>query len=1174
MKKKNKKVENANKNNVIIDKEIQTIEDDIIGIEAHVDTLKDAINEGAGLISLSSGYGGGKSSICNIISNDKMFNKTSVVSLWDVVIDKDKKIIKTGNTIEIEQNEFSSLNLYKSFLFQLAGDFHGARYSRYINKALNRTTTFFNIYSKGKIFFLCIFSIILSSLTYAISFGIRFNFKLNWLNPDISLNQDFIKYISLFFIGLFSFFAIYNGKILYTSWKTERDRLITTDDVTSLFVGLINDSIRSKNPLYIFKKNKKYKKNLVVIEDVDRCLEDSTIDKKLLLSFIKGLVKLKHYKCKNYILNRKLESVIFIIALDESKIYNIEKNEYNDEILKLFDYRLDLGKIHNEDFTYILNELLSKVNIENTDINVPKFNVILRGENNSIRLIKNIINDALLKYHSLKKKFNSTVNIRLEPCIAYSYLKNKFYEEFTGFLKDEHKMVKSIKGAIDSFHQTNEAVLDSYAKNENFREELKVLIKIGYIDFEFKNYFYNYPKGEPFTTIYESIFRSYMIHKKPLDTESNKLVSEKKVKDIQNYINQLSLNYPLDLLDDIYISRILFEMEEDIQLLNFLYSVLKLDTQENQKISISNLQKLFNLNMYDNIKIYLSKVNSNHWKKENIIETPEFYEFRLKLIKYFRDEIAKFDNLFLGNFDSIKYEEFECLSDKVNANQLINMNKFSEDLEIVIPKLIKFNTIDQNINLAKYWEKNIVDKEKFANYLFDLLKQEAKYNLQLLSMFKKYYTIVSEMEFYDYYNSLIPMLSIEELQKVNQLKYKTEITDENLKLFFKHSLKITPLISLFNNRQFEKIVNLNDDISNYFSDTNFTSEVDDLYIIDFKKFLLDSVNEYSKFDFLFKNNKYPMEIDWSTINNVHLLFTNNYQYSGDIIANIRNCEYDDTKIEMALNEMEKMVLSYPPVVSDILYNFMDEKCDIIKSNITLFKDKIKSIINKMGNSSFKAKTAVYYQAILGQYEPGFDELIKGYSNENDKLEYAKFLNDLEEDLIVNSILAIGLIYPFNEKIIKLLIDNGEYAVALKTSIKAANYNFINDAINNLDALKLIEIYKEDEYKQYLIKNDNFLNKIESSNMSNMISKTDIINELNENTHIKLLGVVINNFSDLDIINILSSLTQISIGKEKQFIDIIKNKKVLIANNPGTCEIIKNLLPTAYKRQFTMKIINQ
>lgn len=1181
----NDDISNKKKSKVIIDKEIVSINDDYIGIEQHVNTIKDAINDGAELISLSSGYGGGKSSLCKILSNDEMFGKTSIVSLWDVVIDKDyKQSTQEKNGTDqpkdiTPEKEFSLLNLYKSFLFQLAGDYKSARYSKYVNKALNKTTTFFNIYSKSRLFFFSIVLFFIFGLVYALSFGIEFKYQIKWFSDmDIIVNQMILQYFSLFGIVLTVFFMFMSGKILYTSWKTERDRLITNDDVTALYVDLINDSI-SRN----------CKKNLIIIEDVDRCLDDKTINDEQILSFLKGLLKLKHYSCKNSSLNKKLRSVVFVVAINEAKIYsrNFPKS---DELLKLFDYRLDLGKIHNDDFDSILSRLLLSVNIP-SNCDLSKFKVVLRSKNNSIRLLKCVINDALLKYNTLQNKFkNAQANIRLESCIAYSYLKNNYYDQFTIFLANDYDAVCSINEAIKRLDKgqeinftTNEStVLGKNNKGLNeFKNEMEFFIKNRYIDFDFKLYFYNYPKGEKITTIQQSIFKGYIVEGKPLNVENNKCVEVEYIKEIQQYVIEQKLSYPLNILEDKYVSKILFERPNDDCLYNFLLDSLKLDNEKNQIIATSNTKKIFDLDNRDNVLKYFLRVYKENWNKENIItETKEFYEFRFILTEYFKDDIVEFRNLFINSFDSITVDEFEFLNDKKIAYQLINMTKFSNGLTAIIPKLIEHLKVNENVTLAKYWEKNCNNDHDFAQYMFSLMKHVKIFNYELLNLFKNYYSFVDEYQFSEYYNSILQNISLEELKKINQLKYRTKLSEENLAFLLKNSLKTTPLVSLLYNKQYSDILNENVDYSTCFSNMNSSVEPTEYdYLInnikEFKSFLLYNVNSNNRFDYLFIGNyeiKYPVDIDWSTVINVHLLFIKNYSNVNNIIENIQTRNYIYENILDIFNEMDLIPYNYNSIKCEIFIQLLTKNAETIKSNLLVLDEKIKLLINSLNSNCDKAKASIYYQIILNIVEPAYDNVIKSFGQVDDKQKYAEYLNELEETPPIDSILCADTIYPFNERIILLLLENKYFVIALKSSILSNNIKLIDVAICNLSAQILIDVYREEEYKNNLLTNMSFLNKVKSAKMTGSISINDFIDVLNIETNIGVLKFIIENYSDNIILNVLNSLKIISSGTESLFIEVISKKGKTIAGDMNLCARIKKMLPKNYRSSFTLKVI--
>lgn len=1175
---KNKKRQTSEeKSKVILDRKIDNFADDFIGVNEHVQTIKSAIDGGAEIISLSSGYGGGKSSLCNILSKDKTFNKVSVVSLWDVIIDKDNKEKKA------QKEEFNILSLYKSFLYQMAGSFHSSRYSNYINKALNKTTTFFNIYSKTRSFIFCAILFVIFALTYALSLGIEFKYELTIFDTfDLTLNQNILSYLSLFVMGLTIFWMIINGKVLYTSWKTEKDRLITSDDVTTLYVDLINDSIHKNLPW------QKYKKNLVIIEDVDRCIDDKTITDENVLTFLKGILKLKHYTCKNYFLRKKLKSVIFIIAINEGKIYDSEF-ERKDELLKLFDYRLDLGKIHNEDFEYILDELLKKVSIPLPYTN-KIFKVILKSKNNSIRLLKCVINDALLKYNSLCNKFKSKgATIRLESCIAYSYLKNNYFTNFDWFLNNDDVAVEMINDTLNKVKQKKDIFtkenINSFIQNlnrnntsESFVKELFFFIKNNYIDEDFKQYFYNYPKGEKYTTIQESKLREYLFNEGNLDIENNKNVSKIYIFKLKEKMNDLKLNYPLDILEDSYLSEQLFSNVNDNCLSIFLSNNLKLDSIENQKKSIQALKKIFNLNVpKENIKLYLICNYSSNWTSNKILaDSNEYYELRYLLVEFFKEDIIEFKNLFMNNATSISYNEFSLIKNKNKISQIINMTNFSEDLEKIFPELIGVNTIEEHIIFAKYWYKNLNNHYLFAKYISDLLLYHNKYNYELLKLLRPHYSLILEdKKLNNYFNSIIEKLNADELKKLNELKYFINLDENNLLKFNNNKLALTPLISLLYYERFGEIIKYSIDES-IFSTLSLNNEYDYLSngIKKFKEYLL-TLDYNSKYDLLFSTKfeeKYPITINWTFVKNIHLLFINNYSMIDNIIGNIRTNSLDFDQICYYLDEIQKMSTSYNDSKVNLVLTILNKYHNIIKQNINMFDNKFDVIISKINNFSKVAKLYIYYQVELKIFVSKYSDKIREYGTNEDKTKYAEFINSLENPSI-DGVLAVDIVYPFNEKCIKLLYDNKYYEKTIKSSILADNCTMIRESINNLQPSALYNVYQEDQkYKEKLINNDIFLNKIKSGGYTNNISVNDIIDSLNKNMTIPLLCFVIDNYNDSIIIKILSSLESIPERLGGDFVSLIAKKQEIFKHNINLAYYLRNLLTKNSKRKFTINII--
>lgn len=986
-------------------------------------------------------------------------------------------------------------------------------------------------------------------------------------------------------MGLSVFLMIINGKVLYTSWKAEKDRLITGDDVTTLYVDLIKDSIHKIIPL------KKYKKNLIIIEDVDRCIDDESITDDNVLSFLKGILKLKHYTCKNYFLREKLKSVVFIIAINEAKIYTLDNDQEN-ELFKLFDYRLDLGKIHNEDFESVLKELLKKVSIPSSYTD-KTFKVILRGKNNSIRLLKCIINDTLLKYYALCKKFESKdATIRLESCIAYSYMKNNYFKDFDSFLNDDAIAVEIINDALNLVKQKKDIIngqhfnklIEKSSKVENvfFFKELFFFVKNNYIDEDFKQYFYNYPKGEKYTSINESILREYLFNEGKLNIDNNKNVAKTYILKLQEQINYLGTDYPSDILNDSYLSEQLFSSNNnDVRLLNFLSENLKLDSIENQEKAIINVKKIFNLKVpKERIRLYLLKNNNLIWIRDKVlVESKEYYEFRYLLVEFFRDDIIDFKNLFMDNATSISYKEFALIENKKMISQVINMMKFSNDLEKIFPELIGVNSLEEHIIFAKYWDKNVNDQHLFARYIADLLLYYNKYNYELLKILRQHYNLVSSDERINtYFNDIIVGLNIDDLRKINDLKYFINLDEENLLRFIDNKLYLTPLISLLCYERFEDIIKYSIEPSTF---TTLSLYIENDYLAnkinEFKKFILN-LDYNNQYDLLFVGKlaqKYSINIDLKTIKNIHLLFECNYSNIDNIVNNIETGCFDFNQICYILDEIYKMPYPYSQAKDILVVTIMNTYPNIIKQEIIAFDEKLNAIISTMNIKPQIAKVYIYYQLAIDKFVPEYCDTIRTWGTKEDKQKYANFINGLDCPTI-EGILSIDFAYPFNEKCINILFNNKYYEKTIKCSILSEKYNFMNEAIDNLQAsTTLSNIYKEDQkYKEMLINNERFLNKIKSEGYISSLAINDIIVSLNNNMTIVLLKFLIDNYSDTNILKVLSALEKVPENLEEEFVNCVIKKRDLLKNNLDLANKLRNLLTKNNKRRFTINIIKK
>ncbi len=1172
--------ENSIKPLAIVNKEIETEEEDLIGVEAHIATIKDAINNGAEVISLSSSYGGGKSSVCKLLSKDELFYKTSTISLWDVAIDK--QIIdanaKDGNgKISKAESRLNIIDLYKSFLFQLSSDFYDEKYSRYISKALNKSTTFFNIFLKNKIakvlFVLTMFFLGI----YLLCFGLEFNWDLI-SNEKVKLiiTNKTIQYFALSLAGISLLLLIFKCKIVYTSWKSEKERLITNDDVTTLYTSIINDSI----PFY--RQTKIYQevhlncgsKSLVIIEDVDRCVDDKSLDTKLLMNFLKSLIKLKHYNCKNRFLNKKLKSIIFIIALDEKKLYDSEDKE---SILKLFDYRLDLGNIHNEDYVGILNELLKSFdNLDLEDINKDDFKIILRNKSNSLRLLKNIINDAMLKYNVLKNRFQKSNNIKLKACIAYSYLKNTFYLDFNNFISDGSTAVLIIQNNLDAYYQNKPLPLDGF-KDDNFKKELAFLIKTGYIDDYFKLYFYNYPKIEHCPTLQEAVLKDYLLGKEELNVSSNKKVSREYIKKMQGYINSLKLGYPNNLLDDSYLSNILFESESDSCLIALLTSKLNLDTEKNISVAIETIRTIIH-NQIDRESalpyfIESTKVIWSSEKKFNY-SCESFYVFRKILFSYLQDDIIEFKQLFNSPINPLSKEEFAFLENKKSAMSLINDN-FHKDLEDIFPNLFTYCNSTENLKYALFWSKNVSNENKFILYAKDVLLSLNTLDLKLLSAMKPYLGLLfTDDDLNKWINCKIKELTKEVLKEFNELHLILNLDKESEDIMTSNGLGMTPLITLLYSKQFNDIRNSSFEYKTRFGNFLKSSEYIDESIYEFQQYYLSLPSE-NKFDDIFENKflaKYPISVDWKNVNNIHLVIAKNLNNKENIILNLNNkVLFNKEKIQLTLLELCSLTNSYFNIICDCLMQlFQTYPKEVAECNELCQVDIIKTILAQP--EEYAAKLAIKYQIVIQKVIEEFFDVITSCKSEEDNIIYAEFINAQSSTPSIDVLDSINVDYPFNRDIIAEFYTAKRFSKVIKSSILSKDNYYLKSAIEQIPIRNLLGIYQEKEiFKNALLKNHEFLSKMKENQLAKEISDSDIISIINQDFSMNLVKFVVSALDDERIIRILNGIEHINDNQVSSFIEIIKLKSDIIVNSKDTYEHLWNIIPANYRGVFTKKI---
>lgn len=887
--------DNTFKYRALVNKEIIDLNEDYIGIDNYIESIESAIDENAKIICINSTFGGGKSSICSILKKSKKISKKSSISLWDVSMDAKRNLSKIKGEMATEKANIDIMSFYSSFLCQLSADFKSIGYSKYVNKVLNKSTTLFKmVLRKASIWILSLIALVSFSLAYLCQGINSINWK--WLSNleqliGIDFNKNILTY-GLIFIGIINiFWIVYYGGVIFSTWKDYKTRILKIQDVTELYVEIISDSISIRNSK---------KKNLIIIEDIDRCTDDS----ETIRNFITSIVKLLHFNCKNRFKKKKLDSIVLIFCIDENRIIKNEEM-MNDYFLKIFDYQLDIGKIHFEDFTGIFNKLMEEQNINKKYAESMK--VLLNNENNNLRLLKKEINDCLVKYGTLINRFNKNkYSIKFESCVAYSYLKNNFLKTFNLMLKKPKECSEKIMLNIECVNRGWKSIYDVVDSSNNempeiekieikkFNKKIKEFIDIGYINEDFKLYFYNYPKYEKCQNIYENYFWEYIKGKNELDLTNNEKLTDDFILECVKKVKEIKMKYPITIVDDIRVFKIILNYSNEISkkvssennginlnndydpLYELFSSILDLQDSVNIKKSIALIQKLIDNNIdYQLISKYMNSLYVNQWSK-GVYKNSEFYEFREIFTRYVKDEIFEYNKLFIGDFNSISYNEFLHINTIEKVKELINFLKFNEDCEDILLKIKKKLIPLEKRDFCNIWMKNIVNAKKYVEFACDTLLDFNKYDNMILKSIEPLYGLVyRNKKFKKYLNNIVPNSSLQDLLRINEHNIYFGLSLDSIRIFLKNKILKTPLLCLLKLKNFDEIISYDFGFQTIFK-LMMNKEFEHLnyYVCEFKKYLLYN-SETDKFNYLFLEDtyikKYKIQIEEEKIIN-HDLF--------------------------------------------------------------------------------------------------------------------------------------------------------------------------------------------------------------------------------------------------------------------------------------------------------------
>lgn len=508
---------------VFLNTPINVEQQDAIGVIAQKKQVEAAIDEGASMIGIVATFGAGKSSLIDMISHGDKYHDAITVNMWDC-LDNDGT------------NGLDDFNLLtKSFLSQLATKGAASEknssfaFSRYINRRLSKNYGLFSFAaSKPKIwpkvilalvfFFVCkLFEVVTPNYSI-LDTGelVSANHYPTWL----LYIAPFVSICALAVCIIFALLVIKDAVIVYSMGRDNKTESTEINDLFDIYTDVIE---------YLCEVEKeecgKSKKNLIIIEDLDRINNKNTVT-----AFLRELYRFQNLLGKSF-----KEQIIFIVSVQPESLLTVEKENLEDKsskevFTKLFDYTISLMPVHFEDYSSVIINIInnepqkkkmlitmfehSGITIKETDFisTLPNsFSWLIRGQNLSIRDLKDRLNKALSLFISLhNKNYRGTGKIRFESCAAISYLQtqheSKFYnmlvfeDKFASLIRESYKLqnaegndfleVKSnFQSKIQEFILKNDEIKDTL-----FSDNLIDMIYEGIFDDDFRMYFYSYPK--------------------------------------------------------------------------------------------------------------------------------------------------------------------------------------------------------------------------------------------------------------------------------------------------------------------------------------------------------------------------------------------------------------------------------------------------------------------------------------------------------------------------------------------------------------------------------------------------------------------------------------------------------------------------------------------------------
>lgn len=433
------------KENIFLEKPIDSSDKDLFDVSVHVEKLQSAIQKGAKFIAIDGEHGSGKSSIVNLLENSEKGKRKNSKFVNVNFLNINEKLDKE----DVESN----INSYhRYFVNQVANDICDDPFE--IEKVFYHNHISYSVTnpSSNKLWRIIVDKLLLILISYMILY---LTYSTIFKNVDVLkfffVNSDRITPLAL--ISIFVLILIY-GYGIYKPDKQEQSPMLEIDKCRNNFCKIVY----SKLDRNLINNRKEKTKLFLVIDDLDRIENELQV----------GIISLLYNEY--YPLKLKHAELIFIFMLDTISIKNeLEKNNLSNE--KLFDYVVHVANNQKHIVRHLANQIISETEILNeifNNKNIRKkeylINLICK-EYLSIRNIKHFFNKLIIKYEYLKTKNIEDINYdeMIITCFLLDNIKTSTLDNVLSCTLNNEQIDEEVKKKIASSYL--DIIKDAYNKN-------------------------------------------------------------------------------------------------------------------------------------------------------------------------------------------------------------------------------------------------------------------------------------------------------------------------------------------------------------------------------------------------------------------------------------------------------------------------------------------------------------------------------------------------------------------------------------------------------------------------------------------------------------------------------------------------------------------------------------